>query len=276
MYSLHANQVVLAAGAFENTRLVGQILADVRGVSEIAFPGINDHIVQGFFARVPATVLPVPDTPQRAFCFSTQHQRARSNLFWEILPSSRTGQIIAAVWTMGEKYPSESAVIVRRSPHSDVADVGVVNPLTGSDLEVAAAQIELLEETLERLLQIPRDRLALNINNYADGQPAWTDAARLADGGVDGDGTAVLPYVYPLGSVDHESGTLPLGRVIDNYGRLPELLRVSVLGTATFPRSGAANPSLTTLALAARHALTWNGCVPDMAERKASRVSCLS
>ena len=46
------------------------------------------------------------------------------------------------------------------------------------------------------------------------------------------------------------------GDVLTADGRMPA---IPALGPATFPRPGAANPSLTTLALAAHHATAWPG-----------------
>ena len=58
----------------------------------------------------------------------------------------------------------------------------------------------------------------------------------------------------PLGAVDHEAGTLALSAVVEEDGELAKGSGIFVVGPATFPRSGAANPSLTILALAARSA----------------------
>jgi hypothetical protein len=53
-----------------------------------------------------------------------------------------------------------------------------------------------------------------------------------------------------LGGEDHEGGTLPLGTVLDDRHRLAGIAGLYVAGPATFPRMGAANPGLTTMALA--------------------------
>ncbi|KZS69055.1 hypothetical protein A4G26_07715 [Mycobacterium kansasii] len=59
------------------------------------------------------------------------------------------------------------------------------------------------------------------------------------------------------GSVDHEAGTPPLGgEHVNPAGRVPPAAGAYVIGPATFPRSGAANPSLTTLTLARHTART--------------------
>jgi choline dehydrogenase-like flavoprotein len=55
-----------------------------------------------------------------------------------------------------------------------------------------------------------------------------------------------------LGGEDHEGGTLPLGTVLDDRHRLAGIAGFYVADPATFPRMGAANPGLTTMALARR------------------------
>jgi choline dehydrogenase-like flavoprotein len=61
-----------------------------------------------------------------------------------------------------------------------------------------------------------------------------------------------VPYRCPLGTVDHEGGTLALGsECVGASSELRELPGVFVGGPCLFPRAGAANPSLTTLALGA-------------------------
>jgi len=68
-----------------------------------------------------------------------------------------------------------------------------------------------------------------------------------------------IAYCAPLGSVDHEGGLTPLGDVLHESGEVSGISGLFVVGPGTFPRSGAANPSLTTLALARRTARTIAG-----------------
>ena len=65
LVSLTANQIVLAAGTFENTRLIGEYLMDLRGTGDISFAGLNDHIVQGFVAALPSSRPPSSDSPYK-------------------------------------------------------------------------------------------------------------------------------------------------------------------------------------------------------------------
>ena len=251
-----ARRVILAASVFENTRLVGDLLMNLRGEREISFPGLNDHIVQGFVATFPMALFSISDQPARAFCFTPVQEEACSNLFWDMLPKrdDKTGRM--AVWTMGEKLPGESRITLRRGTWAGGSEVWVEQAVLPADLEVASRQRKVLAKVAERLFET--DFAAQEaIMNYATGTPSWIAAWQQAAGASN---IEIHPYVYPQGSTDHESGTLPLGKVLDEFGRLPEAPGISVIGPATFPRSGAANPSLTTIALARGHMARLREC----------------
>ena len=60
-------------------------------------------------------------------------------------------------------------------------------------------------------------------------------------------------YSFPIGSEQHEAGTLHLGgALLDERAKERAVGGLYVTGPATFPRTGAANPALTILALSAR------------------------
>ena len=95
-------------------------------------------------------------------------------------------------------------------------------------------------------LDLPATRL-----DFGDFMTAPADVAGFVDTAVANPGVAVA-YAATLGSLDHEAGTLPFGRVLSPSGQIGAVPGLFVVGPATFPRSGAANPSLSTLTLA-RH-----------------------
>jgi len=64
--------------------------------------------------------------------------------------------------------------------------------------------------------------------------------------------TAARTYSFPLGSEQHEAGTTPLGTVLDDNHQFREVPGLFAAGPSSFPRTGAANPAMTTLALAKR------------------------
>jgi choline dehydrogenase-like flavoprotein len=251
-----ARRLVLAAGTIENTRLVGQVRMLLRGATESIYQGLSDHIVQGFVANVPRQELGLSHSDGRAFCYMPALEEAASNLFWEAVPNPDGHSERLAVWAMGEKLPSSSAVVLRTKHADQPAMVTVDDVLQEEDLVVADNQVRLLARVVELLLGVSGDALTTTRDDYVRGRPSWMNAVTAAEaeaaGGAHLKIPRIYPYVYPLGSVDHEAGTLPLGGQLNVDGSLPELPGLTVVGPATFRRSGAANPSLTTLALANR------------------------
>ena len=61
-----------------------------------------------------------------------------------------------------------------------------------------------------------------------------------------------LTYVSYLGTVEHEGCTLAYGNVLDDNNEFVSLPNLYAVGPCTFPRMGAANPGLTSLALVRR------------------------
>jgi len=68
---------------------------------------------------------------------------------------------------------------------------------------------------------------------------------------------AVCTYSFPLGTENHEAGTLPLGSILDDDHQFRGLAGLYAVGPAVFPRAGAANPALTILALASVLQASW-------------------
>ncbi|MDI6097201.1 hypothetical protein QLQ12_01075 [Actinoplanes sp. NEAU-A12] len=248
-----ARRVVLAAGTIENTRLVAGLRMHIRNTREMACPGLNDHIVQGFVANVPRGLFALPRPHGRVFCYLPALDEASSNLFWEVTPIPGSDTERLAVWTMGEKLPGGCSVVVRAAPRDRAPRVHIDGILAFDDLTVVRQQARLLGEVAERLLGVQPGAVWTTPEDYARGKPSWMEAVQAAGHETGRGKIRIHPYVYPLGSVDHESGTLPLGKELRLDGALPEAPGLSVVGPATFPRSGAANPSLTTLTLARRH-----------------------
>lgn len=250
--SLRADRVVLACGAIENTRLIGQILADARASDAITFTGLNDHVVVGYVLDAPAGRLPLPNLHERAFVYASDY-RPSCNLFIDIRPE-RDGRIRATVWAMGEiQGPTDCVTVMRAELDEEVRVTSNAEPERSRGF---AIQLDALGSSIERVFGLAREELNLASIRFDAGRPSYLDALTKISN-LRTDGSRAEPYCYPLGAVDHEGGTLPLGGILDIHGRLPELPSLSVLGPVTFPRSGIANPSLTTLSLARQHARLW-------------------
>jgi choline dehydrogenase-like flavoprotein len=62
-----------------------------------------------------------------------------------------------------------------------------------------------------------------------------------------------VSYSFPLGSEQHEAGTLPLGGpVVDERSQVRAIGGLFAAGPCTFPRGGAAHPVMTIMALSVR------------------------
>lgn len=245
---LRASTVILAAGTIENTRLVAQ-LRETGGA--VRYDGLNDHLTQGFVARVPGAALP-PEVRSGAFALLSRDRRHRCNVFARLHAGDFPDDaMLLDVWALGEQMRSsanhveiEPADGGRGRPWSTVVTAG----LSADDRRVLEGERELLSGVWGRLaaaLGIHGE--PLRFGDFFDGAQPFQAARHRAVSAPVG---RALTYAWPLGAGDHEGGTLPLGSLLDDAGAVREIDRIFVTGPSTFPRSGAANPSLTTLALA--------------------------
>ncbi len=246
---LRANRVVLAAGTIVNSRLAIQALADSDAAAPRELPGLVDKISQGFTVAFTDPER-LPDAVRAAAHEGHVYHRTgtastRSNHFVRFTEGVN-GTVNLDSWTMGEQ---------RRGPHGQVRCDGhgawpwqttVHAPFDAADETVLTTQRHLLGELwaeMARLLGVPADPLQFSPRH---GSPDLAD--RL---------TAVrrptpLTYSFPLGSEQHEAGTLAFGEVLDTNHQFTAVKGLYACGPSVMPRTGAANPSMTTLALSKR------------------------
>lgn len=244
---ISAGVVVLAAGTLENTRLVAQ-LPELAGHGPAT--GLNDHLVRGFVVRLPAAALGVSGSVD-ALWYAPGDAIARCNVFVRLrdAPDSHPEEVLLDVWAMGEQVRSEHTRVsftpMARSPWPGLIEPG----FAPDDLEMLAGQRELLGRVWANVAAgVGLRALDLWFGDFRTA-PEPFDTAMMQVTGLPLGSPAT--YGWPLGSVDHEAGTLPLGGdLVDEHGGLRTVDGAYVVGPASFPRSGAANPSLTTLALA--------------------------
>ncbi len=249
LHDLRANRVVLAAGTVVNSRLAIQALAASDAGAPRELPGLVDKISQGFTVAL-TDAERLPDAVRAAAREGHVYHRTgtagtRSNQFVRFAESA-DGTVTMDSWTMGEQ---------RRGPHGRVrCDESGAWPwpttvharLEAADEAVRTAQQHLLGELwaeMTQLLGVPADKLSFSPQH---GSPDLAD--RL---------TAVrkptpLTYSFPLGSEQHEAGTLALGEVLDENHQFTAVPGLYACGPSVMPRTGAANPSMTTLALSKR------------------------
>lgn len=139
-------------------------------------------------------------------------------------------------WSMGEQLPTDASTFI-------------VKPNSPPSFETSLTKLDMMTlETRQSNLRTIADSLMIDL---ADWQPPMVvrsfeqalSASRANPG-------SAFPYYNPLGTIDPESCSLPLGgEEVDTNGELRFFPNVFVAGPCLFPRAGSANPSLTTTAL---------------------------
>lgn len=247
---IDAEAVVLAAGTLENSRLAIQARAAANLTDSPRLTGLCDHIVQGFFLRLESQqasrlLEQAPPGSYFAPCAG-----ARSILFLDI---SMIGprHVLVDLRLSGEQLPSTNSY-VDCSPSTEIPWSMTVHALAApEDLLVIEEQRQILQEAWNAIGRSVGQRSAtLKFGDY--GSLERTNAFVLPESLESVDPGTPVTWWSALGTEDHEGGTLPLGGVVGENHELLGIRRLYAAGPCTFPRSGAANPSLTTLALAHR------------------------
>ena len=244
-HRIAADAVVLAAGTVENSRLAIQALTTAGALAVPKLGGLADHLVQGFLVRI-ATAGRLPLRPGSYYL---QFPATRSILFLSLWRVSRS-EAVLDVKINGECPPSgESYVACQPQPAYPWPTV-VYAGLSGEGRRVLAAQRTVLDDVWAALAVAFGLAGQLTFGPYDD--PPSTNVAVLPRNRDRHPLGVPQTWSSPLGAEDHEGGTLPLGSVLSENHEFRHLPGLYAAGPATFPRIGAANPSLTTMALARR------------------------
>ena len=245
MKTVMADAVVLAAGTVENSRLAIQALAEA-GSRVTRLGGLVDHIVQGLFVRLP----PVPGNRLRDRIAPGSYwapcKEARSNLFLALEPLAN-GDLLVDLQMTGEQLPSPSSCVECTPSETSPWRVLVRTATSADDQQVIDAQRRLLQHGWDDLAEASRcGPTTLAFDDY--NRPQRTNALLLEGVPL----SSPVTWSSCLGTEDHEGGTLGLGVVLDEHHEFAAIPNLFAAGPSTFPRSGAANPGLTLLALARR------------------------
>ncbi|MFI1885942.1 FAD-binding protein [Streptomyces jumonjinensis] len=224
--ALNARHVVLCAGAVGNIELVDGLLHGREG--EPRRYSIVDHVACGMLTVEPGGRHEQMDSSVHAGF----DRSSRSNL---IVERQRHGEgVLMDAWAMGEQLP-EAASTVLIGDRTEI----VLEPL-------ARTTLDAMRQKQHRLLGELASRVGATAS-FREEYVSFDEALAQAEAEP---GTTVT-YDATIAELDHESGGLPLGgEQVDVSGGLREAPGVIVAGSCLFPRAGAANPSLTTLALA--------------------------
>jgi hypothetical protein len=243
---IRAQEVVLAAGTLENTRIYAQSLHRLAGECRLLWPGLVTKIKHGIITR-PGRWMQAAFGPSDSAILVSEHPELYANLFLEVrLDSGRLPYL--DLWWLAEQRSTEAGVIEFR---------------TGTDVWRGAIDGSI--GPTDRALIERREEFAVDLlRQWGCPVPKWGEPVRTSQASAKAT-VALGParYVNALGLSDHESGTLGVGRDVDWLGRSWAMPGISVAGPATFARAGAANPSLTILALA-RIAAVWGAAHSKM------------
>jgi choline dehydrogenase-like flavoprotein len=247
-----AQAVVLAAGTVENSRLALQALASVAPDAPDHLPGLADHIVQGFFVRFDgAAARSVRRALPPGSYYAPSPPELRSNLFVDVTELPGDG-LLLDLRLSGEQLPSAESRVRVTPSGSGAWPVTVEIRLTEGDEALVLAQRGTCREIWESLAELAgTPAVPMEFDPFHE--PRRTNAVLLSEALQAPCGVPVT-WSSPLGTEDHEGGTLGLGTVLDERHEFRDVPGLYAVGPSTFPRLGAANPGLTTLALARRMA----------------------
>jgi choline dehydrogenase-like flavoprotein len=253
--TLRCPAVVLAAGTIENSRLAIQARHDAGVATEPVLSGLVDHIEQGILVVSETDRLPA-ELAALALADSHHHvagdARSRTHLFTRFypLPDSDGDSVVLEVFATGEQERGEHGSVRCETGTGWPWKTTVHAELSRADREVIRAGRAILNRfwrDFSALVGVPAR--PVRFPDFDD--PDRTVADVLLGLGRCRPGEPV-GWSSLLGTVDHESGTLPLGQLLTDRHEFRRIPGLYAAGPATFPRCGAANPSLTTLALSRR------------------------
>ncbi|MEV0156325.1 GMC oxidoreductase [Micromonospora sp. NPDC050686] len=252
-----ASKTVLAAATVENTRLAIQTLHASEEPDSASLSGLFDHIVQGFNATVAAADLPpwlVSRARDGAFLYMNGASASRSNLFIQ-LETAESGDIEMEAWVTAEQERS-TAGVVTCTPDGDWPwHVAISTGLSPEDTRTVAAQRRVLAEFWSAWctqFDLPSNPLDFDFDFISPKRTLRSMHEDMRDHDRAVHHCRPTTWASPLGTEEHEGGTLAFGHVIDENHEFKKVRDLFAIGVSIFPRQGAANPSLTTLALARR------------------------
>lgn len=250
-----ANKCVLALGTIENSRLATQALYDLGILIEKKITGLVDHIVQGFNVtiehdKVPDKINKLIESHPDALFFSPSLCGDRFNIFFTINKSNFGIELEA--WTMGEQIPSTHTNVTTNAgaiPLSISCDLGYAD---NTLIKKEKHELNMFWHEVCNNTKIPFKPLdfqagfIIHARTMGDVHNHIRSSSRIVNYNVP------ITWISPLGTENHEGSTLPLGEILNENHEFNKINNLFAIGPSTFPRPGAANPSLTTLALSRR------------------------
>ncbi len=251
--AVRCGTVVLAGGTIESSRLAIQALQPAGLLDKGRLDGLSDKIVHGFIAPLDAATLPpevVRLADEEAFLYASGDETLRSNLFVRLYRNT-VGSVLVDVWAMGEQLAGEHGTVECRPGAGLRWETTVRAECSAADRESIGRQRDELTAVWSAFAK--ESGLAGSALKFPEfDRPERTLENVLPRAGALSPGEAPVTWSGPLGSEYHESGTLAFGRMLNERHEVHGMRNLYVAGPAAYPRPGAANPSLTNLALSKR------------------------
>ncbi|MCY1144071.1 GMC oxidoreductase [Actinoplanes sp. Pm04-4] len=253
VHDIRAEKVVLAAGTIESSRLAIQALSNEGLLDRPQLTGLVDKVANGFSASLAPGSLPAEIEEAAAANVKFQapaRDGLRSNIFL-MTSVNEHGLIVLRTSFIGEQIAGPLGVVECDDRGVWPWHTSVRCSMSPVDRQLARAQQAEIQrfwgEICHQAGMIEAPALEFDTETGSPDVQQRLVASRsfLAPG-------AVCTYSFPLGTENHEAGTLPLGSILDDDHQFRGLAGLYAVGPAVFPRAGAANPALTILALARR------------------------
>lgn len=253
VHDIATERVVLAAGTIESSRLAIQALTSEGLLDRPRLTGLVDKVAHGFSASFAPGSLPTEleqmaaanvvfrapsgaDLRSNIFVKSSVNEHGLTVLRTSFIGEQIAGPLGVVECDAGSEWPWQTSVRCSMSP---------------VDQKLARAQQDEIQRFFSEIWGLAGLIDAPSL--IFDGEPGSPDVAqRLVASRSFQTAGEVCTYSFPLGTENHEAGTLPLGSILDEDHQFRDLAGLYAVGPAVFPRAGAANPAFTTLALAKR------------------------
>jgi choline dehydrogenase-like flavoprotein len=253
IHDIRTKRVVLAAGTIESSRLAIQALFSEGLIDQPRLTGLADKVAHGFSASFAPGELPT-EIEQAAVANVVLQAPARDGLRSNIFVAASVnayGLPVLRTSFIGEQTAGHHGVVECDASSEWPWQTSVLCSRSPVDQELALAQKDELQRYWR---EICRQAGLLDAPSLVfDEEPGSPDVEqRLVASRSFRTPGMVCTYSFPLGTENHEAGTLPLGSVLDENHEFRDLAGLYAVGPAVFPRTGAANPAMTTLALSKR------------------------
>ncbi|WP_200260314.1 FAD-dependent monooxygenase [Streptomyces sp. HSG2] len=250
-----SDRVVLCAGTLETSRLAIQALYRATEPGSARLTGLADHIVQGVSLRLEGDSAQrvLKEVPPGSY-FSPGVAEARSNMFLDVHRLAHDAAVLE-IRAMGEQMPSPDSYVECIPAGAFPWEMSVYSVPSAVDRDLINAQQHLLSAVYEELCELSGTApVELLFSSYDE--PECNNSVVLPEFVRSLVPGRPVTWANSLGTEDHEGGTLPLGRLLGEDQQFRGIRGLFAAGPVVFPRLGAANPSLTTLALVHRLAVT--------------------